>query len=79
MSREDYDKFDYIIGMEKMNLGYMNRILGADPEGKVHLLMDFTDHPEDIADPWYTGDFSGVYKQILEGCEALLGTCLREE
>ncbi len=79
MMREDYDKFDYIIGMEKMNLGYMNRILGADPEGKVHLLMDFTDHPEDIADPWYTGDFSGVYKQILEGCEALLGTCLREE
>ena len=79
MRREDYDKFDYIIGMEKMNLGYMNRILGADPEGKVHLLMDFTDHPEDIADPWYTGDFSGVYKQILEGCEALLGTCLKEE
>ena len=79
MRREDYDKFDYIIGMEKMNLGYMNRILGADPEGKVHLLMDFTDHPEDIADPWYTGDFSGVYKQILEGCEALLNHCLNED
>ena len=79
MTREDYDRFDYIIGMEKLNLGYMSRILGADPEGKVHLLMDFTDHPEDIADPWYTGDFSGVYKQILEGCEALLNHCLYED
>ena len=72
----DYDKYDYIIGMENLNLGYMNRILGGDPEGKVHLMMDFTDHPEDIDDPWYTGDFSGVYKQISEGCECLLKKCI---
>ena len=76
MTRGDYDKYDYIIGMENLNLGYMNRILGGDPEGKVHLMMDFTDHPEDIDDPWYTGDFSGVYKQILEGCECLLKKCI---
>ncbi len=76
LRRDDYDKFDYIIGMENLNLSYMRRILGDDPEGKIHLLMDFTDHPEDIDDPWYTGDFSGVYKQILEGCEALLGQCM---
>ena len=76
MTRGDYDKYDYIIGMEKLNLGYMNRILGGDPEGKVHLMMDFTDHPEDIDDPWYTGDFSGVYKQISEGCECLLKKCI---
>ena len=76
MTRADYDRFDYIIGMENLNLSYMNRILGGDPEEKVHLMMDFTDHPEDIDDPWYTGDFSGVYKQILEGCECLLKKCI---
>ncbi len=72
LRRDDYDKWDYIIGMERLNLGYMNRILGGDPEGKVSLLLDFTDTPGDIADPWYTGDFSGVYKQIEKGCEGLL-------
>ena len=76
MTRADYDRFDYIIGMENLNLSYMNRILGGDPEEKVHLMMDFTDHPEDIDDPWYTGDFSGVYKQILEGCDCLLKKCI---
>ena len=78
LRRDDYEKYDYIIGMENLNLSYMNRILGGDPEGKVHLLMDYTTHPEDIDDPWYTGDFKGVYKQILEGCEALLAKCLSE-
>lgn len=72
MRRDEYDDWDYIIGMEKLNLGYMLRILGSDPQHKVHLMMDFTDHPEDIDDPWYTGDFSGVYRQITEGCEAFL-------
>ena len=76
MTRADYDRFDYIIGMENLNLSYMNRILGGDPEEKVRLMMDFTDHPEDIDDPWYTGDLSGVYKQILEGCECLLKKCI---
>ncbi len=77
MRREDYDRYDYIVGMERLNTSYMLRILGGDPEGKVHLLMDFTDHPEDIADPWYTGDFEGVYLQIREGCAALLEKCLQ--
>jgi protein-tyrosine phosphatase len=72
MTKEDYERWDYIIGMEKLNLRYMMGILGGDPEGKVHLLMDFTGKPEDIDDPWYTGDFSGVYRQITRGCEALL-------
>ena len=74
LRKDDYDKWDYIIGMERLNLGYMLRILGDDPEGKVSLLMDFTDTPEDIADPWYTGDFEGVYAQIVRGCEGLLKT-----
>ncbi len=72
LRRDDYDKWDYIIGMEQLNIGYMHKILGGDPEGKVSLLMDFTDTPEDIDDPWYTGDFDGVYEQIKRGCEAFL-------
>ncbi|MCR4748609.1 MAG: low molecular weight phosphotyrosine protein phosphatase [Lachnospiraceae bacterium] len=72
LRKDDYDKWDHIIGMEKLNTGYMHRILGGDPEGKVSLLMDFTGRPQDIDDPWYTGDFEGVYKQIVEGCESLL-------
>ncbi len=78
LRRDDYERYDYIIGMEQLNMSYMLRIVGEDPEGKVHLLMDFTGHPEDIDDPWYTGDFKGVYRQILEGCEALLEKCKRD-
>ena len=78
ITRADYEKWDYIIGMERLNLNGMKRILGEDTEGKIHLLMDFTGHPEDIDDPWYTGDFAGVYKQILRGCEALLDKLLNE-
>ena len=72
LRRDDYDKWDLIIGMERLNLGYMNRILGSDPEGKVRLLMSFAGSVEDIDDPWYTGDFEGVYEQIVRGCEGLL-------
>ena len=72
LRRDDYDKWDYIIGMEKLNMSYMHRILGGDPENKVCLLMDFTGRAEDIDDPWYTGDFGGVYKQIERGCATKL-------
>ncbi len=73
LRRSDGDAYDYIIGMERLNLSYMRRILGEDSHAKICLMMDFTDHPEDIDDPWYTGDFKGVYRQISEGCRALLG------
>lgn len=72
MNRKDYDKFDYIIGMDKWNLRNMMRILRQDPEGKVSLLLDFSDSPRDIADPWYTGDFDATYADVSEGCQALL-------
>ena len=50
----------------------MERICGGDPEGKIHLLMDYTDRPGEVADPWYTGDFERAWQDILEGCEGLL-------
>ena len=55
----------------------MMRILGGDPEGKVSKLLDFTERTgQDIADPWYTGNFDRTYEDVKEGCEALLQDCL---
>ena len=72
MRRDDYDRFDYIIGMDTWNIRNMNRILGSDPDGKVSKLLDFTERQgEDIADPWYTGDFDLTYEDVREGCDGL--------
>ena len=70
--REDYDAFDYIVGMDRANIRNMTRIYGGDPRKKLHLLMDFTDRPGEVADPWYTGDFDATWRDVLEGCEGLL-------
>lgn len=72
MTHRDYSRFDLIIGMDQWNLRNMNRICGGDPEGKIHLLMDFTHRPGDVADPWYTGDFEATWQDVLLGCQALL-------
>jgi protein-tyrosine phosphatase len=71
LRREDYDIYDYIIGMEQRNVTDILRIVGGDPAGKVYRLLDFS-RPRDIADPWYTGDFDSTYNDIIEGCSALL-------
>lgn len=72
LTRADYDRYDWLLGMDSRNLRNMQRILSGDPAGKVRLLLDFTAHPRDIADPWYTGDFDATYADVQEGCEALL-------
>ncbi len=72
MTRQDYEDYDFLIGMEHFNLRNMKRITGGDPDGKMHLLLDFSEHPRDIADPWYTGNFDETYRDVVEGCEALL-------
>ena len=69
---EDYSYYDLLIGMEKANLRNMQRICGGDPEGKMHLLLDGTVHPHDVADPWYTGDFDAAWRDIEIGCRSLL-------
>lgn len=75
LRKDDYGKYDYLIGMDHMNIRNMLRILREDPENKVCRLLDFTGHPRDIADPWYTGNFDVTYEDIREGCEALLQEC----
>jgi Protein-tyrosine-phosphatase len=72
LTKDDYLRFDYIIGMDDMNRRNMLRILDGDPEGKVSLLMDYTDNPRSVADPWYTGDFHKTYDDISEGIAGLL-------
>ena len=73
----DYDYFDLIVCMDKNNLRNIAGIIGNDPDGKVHLLMEYADGVEksfarDVADPWYTRDFEAAYRDIKAGCEGLL-------
>lgn len=68
----DYTRFDLLIGMDEWNRRNMKLICGGDPAGKIHLLLDFTDRPGDVADPWYTGDFDATWRDVLEGCQAIL-------
>lgn len=73
ISRSDYGKYDIIVGMDRANVRNMLRIFGGDPDGKIRLLMDYTDTPGDVADPWYTGDFEAAWSDIEKGCKAMLG------
>ena len=71
MTRSDYDRFDLLIGMDEWNIRNMTRICGGDPEGKIHKLLDFTNRPGDVADPWYTGNFEATWQDVLLGCQCL--------
>ncbi len=77
LTRSDYDRYDYIVGMDQENLRDMRRILRSDPQGKVHLLLDWSDHPRDVADPWYTDDFETTFADVMTGCRSLLDACMR--
>ena len=76
MTRSDYDRFDLLVGMDTWNIRNIHRICGGDPDGKVVMLMDYTNRPGDVADPWYTGDFEATWRDVLEGCRGLLDTLL---
>lgn len=78
LREEDYQAYDYLVGMDHANLRNMRRMLGGDPEGKVRLLLDFTNRPGEIADPWYTGNFDQTYIDVRDGCAALLTRLLGE-
>lgn len=72
LKKSDYDKYDYIIGMEQVNVRNILKIVKEDKENKVFRLMDFTDNKKDIQDPWYSGNFDITYDEIYEGCKGLL-------
>ena len=72
MTRDDYDRFDLLICMDSSNLRRMERICGGDPDGKMSRLLEHTGRFDDVADPWYTGDFSATWRDVVDGCTALL-------
>ena len=76
LTRTDGERFDLLIGMDGANLRNMRRIC-PNAEGKLHLLLDFTRRPGDVADPWYTGDFEATWQDVLEGCRGLLHSLMR--
>ena len=82
MTKEDYNKFDYLIGMDAANIRNMQRICDGDPDGKIYKMLSFAENPEkykdwqgkirDVADPWYTGDFDSTYKDVVAGCSGFI-------
>lgn len=69
---QDYEKYDYILAMEDKNISNILRIVNNDPQNKIHRILDYSDSPRDISDPWYTGDFETAYNDIFEGSIAFL-------
>ena len=76
LTKADYTQYDLLIGMDRANIRNMSRICGGDPDGKIKLLLSCTDRPGDVADPWYTGDFDATWRDVLEGCQGLLKSCV---
>ena len=73
LTAADYGRFDLLLGMDRANIRNMTRICGGDPQGKIHLLMEYAGHPgREVADPWYTGDFEAAWDDVLAGCQGLL-------
>lgn len=72
LEKSDYTKYDYLVCMDSANVRNTLRIVGDDVEKKIHKLLKFVDSDEDVADPWYTGDFERTYKDVLAGCKGLL-------
>lgn len=79
LTRADYEKYDYLIGMDSANMRNMKYMLSSDPEGKMYKLMSFAGSDRDVADPWYTRNFEVTYRDVVEGCQGLLEYLLSQE
>ena len=77
LTKSDYDAYDVLICMDQNNVRNALRLLGGDPDGKISRLMDHTPRGGDVTDPWYSGDFETAYRDIDEGCEALLNKWMK--
>ena len=77
-SRTDYNKFDYIIGMDSANMRNLSSLFGGDPDHKLYKMLDFTDRDGDVADPWYTGNFDATWRDVSEGCHGLFRRILTD-
>lgn len=72
IQRDDYPAYDFLIGMDEANLRGMRAFFGGDPDGKITKLLRFCGEDGDVADPWYTGDFDGTWRDVTRGCAGLL-------
>ena len=72
MTKQDYLEYDLLVGMDEANRRNMTRMCGGDPDGKISLLLDHVSRGGEVADPWYTGNFDATWRDVLEGCTALL-------
>ena len=79
LRRDDYARWDYLVGMDEANRRNITRMCGGDPEGKISLLLDHTPNPREVADPWYTGNFERTWLDVSEGCAALLAEIRKKE
>ena len=79
LTRADYDRYDFFIGMDQENIYRTRQIFGGDSQHKVGLLLAYTEHPREVEDPWYTGRFDRVFDLITQGCQALLEALLADE
>jgi len=77
LTNSDYDKYNLLIGMDRANLRNMHRICGGDYLDKIHLLMEYTGRQGEVADPWYTRDFQSTWRDVNDGCKALLEQLMR--
>ena len=72
VSRRDYSQYDLLLCMDDRNVRNLLRLLGDDPENKVHKLMEYAGKSADVADPWYTDDYARAYEDIALGCAGLM-------
>ena len=73
LTRRDYGYYDLLIGMDRYNIRNMERMCGGDPDGKIHMLMEYAGNGmRDVADPWYTDDFDATWRDCLNGCKGLM-------
>jgi len=79
LSRDDYDRYDLLIGMDSANIRNMHRMLGGDPEGKIRKLMEYTERGGDVADPWYSERFDIAWRDIYDGCRGLMQSLQKDE
>lgn len=76
VKKSDYENYDYLICMDENNMRNIRRIIASDPENKIVKLLSFTGKNRNVADPWYSGDFETCYRDIYNGCKALLETLI---
>lgn len=77
VTKHDYAYYDLIIAMDSYNVRNLHRMLGGDPENKIHMMLDYTNRPGDVADPWYTDDFDATWRDCTDGCRGLLRSIIK--